>query len=121
MLCTLKVPIHNIKVGPSSIPKASPDHNLHIVIRTICLDHSWLPLLCCCPEAPFVSFAPPPLCRALITPYIHPPLLWSKMTVSKAPSKAFIRILLSKKGSPLTLPILNPMFLQDLLDSSLLK
>src|ERR1700709_585045 len=103
------------------VPKAPPDHYFHILICTICLYHIWLSFLCCCTEAPLVPFAPPSLRRALITPYIHSPFLWSYMTMRKGPGKSFIGILLSKKGSSFAFPIFNAMCLKDLLDCILLK
>jgi hypothetical protein len=107
MLCRLKVPIHNIKVAPPSIPKGSPDHDLHILICTIGLDHSWLPFLRRRAKAPLVSFTPPPLYTTLITLYMHPPLLRALALMFKAPSKSFVGVLLHKKRSSLTLLILN--------------
>ena len=111
MLYALKISIYNIKVGPSSILKAPPDYNLYILAYTICLDYSWLPLLCRYMEALFALFTPPSLIRALITPYMYPPLLWSNMTIYKAPGKSFIGILLGKEWSSFTFPILNAILL----------
>jgi hypothetical protein len=121
MLCTLKVSIHNIKVGPSLVPKGPPDHYFHILICTICLDHVWLPLLCYCTKAPLVPFTPPPLCRALITLYIHLLFLWANVSMCKGLSKPLTRILLSKKRSSFALLVLDTMCLKDPLDCFLLK
>jgi hypothetical protein len=71
MLSRLKISVYDIQIRPSLVLKAPLDHDLHILIRTVGLDHPWLPFLCCRTKAPLVSFTPPPLYRALIGPHDH--------------------------------------------------
>ena len=66
MLLRLKVSVHNIKAGPTVIPKAPPDYNLHILLTIIGLDHIPVLYLISSPKNPFVSFTLPPLYRAFV-------------------------------------------------------
>jgi hypothetical protein len=61
MLYTLKVSVYNIKVRPSIVLKAPLDHDFHVLIRAVGLNHPWLPLLCRRTEALLVLYTPPPL------------------------------------------------------------
>ena len=68
MLLRLKISVHDIEFGTPDILKGSPDHNLHILIRIVGLDHLFVPLFPWCTEHPFWPFTPPPLYRTLVTP-----------------------------------------------------
>jgi hypothetical protein len=109
MLRRLKVPIYDIKTTPPNILKGCLDHNLHVLIRTVGLDHSWLPFLYCRTKALFVSFPPPPLNTTLITPHMHSPLLKALPSMFQALSKSLISVLLRKKRPSLALLVLNAM------------
>jgi hypothetical protein len=85
MFLRLKISVHNIEVGLPSIPKAPLDHNLHILMAVIGLNHVPIPFLVAGTEHPFCLFSPPLLHRTLITPHIHSPLLPPCMPIRYTP------------------------------------
>jgi hypothetical protein len=121
MLQGLKITVHDIERSPPKVPEASPDHNLHVFLAVILLDHASIPDLVSCPEHPLVSFTPPSLYRALITLHIHSPLLFCKALMFEAPGKPLCCVFLCQKGSPSSTPIGDAMSSQDCLDGSLLN
>src|SRR5438552_18996481 len=106
MLCRLKITIHDIKVRSPIIPKAPPDHDLHILTRTIGLDHFWLPFLSWSAEGPLISFILPLLHRALIALHCYALLLWHRMPIFLAPGKPSCCILWGKEWALFAFPIL---------------
>jgi hypothetical protein len=70
MLCRLKIAVYDIKGAPPKVPKASLNHDLHVLLAVVLLNH--LAVLCLVrgPEYPLGSFTPPSLNRTLITPHV---------------------------------------------------
>ena len=97
MLSRLKIAVYNIKVRSPAILKAPSDHNLHILIRFIGLDHTWLLFLCRRAKASLVSFTLPLFYRALITLQDCASFLSRLVSIRQGLSKSFISILLSKE------------------------
>jgi len=85
----LKIPVYDIATTLPKVPKGSPDHNLHVLIHAICLNHGPVPFLCRCTKAPFCPFAPPPLHWILVTLADQSPLLVRPPSMREAPSKTF--------------------------------
>jgi hypothetical protein len=67
MLCRLKITVYNIAIRPPKVPKASPDHNLHILARAISLDYLFIPLLSRYTKALLPPFTLPLLYKTLVT------------------------------------------------------
>jgi hypothetical protein len=112
----LKVAVYNIKRGPPCIPKAAPDHDLHVIFAIVRLYLVPVPQLVRGPEDLFLSFTPPPLYRVLVAPYVYPLFLCSNTFVFEAPCKSFCRIFLCEKWPASSSPIDDTIILQNLLD-----
>ena len=116
MLRRLKITVHDIAIGPPIVPKASPDHDLHILARAVGLNYLLVPLLLWCAKAPFPPFTPPPLYRTLVTPHHQAPLLLCPSFSYEALSKPCYRVSFCKLRASLCSPIAYAMPLEDLLD-----
>ena len=66
MFLGLKISVHDVEVGLPSIPKAPPDHDLHVLVAVVRLNHFLVPLLVACTEAPFWALAATLLYRTLV-------------------------------------------------------
>jgi hypothetical protein len=66
MLQGLKIPVHDIKVGPHKVPKTPPDYNLYVFLAIVGLHYLLIPQLVRCPEDPFIHFTPPPFYRIVV-------------------------------------------------------
>ena len=66
MLLRLEIAVYDIKVGLTIIPKATLDHDLHVLLTIVSLDHISLLYLVRSTEDPFVPFTPPSLYTTLV-------------------------------------------------------
>jgi hypothetical protein len=118
MLCRLKIAVYDIAPTPPKVPKGSPDHDLHILLRVIGLNYLLLPFLCRRTKALLLAFTPPPLHRTLVTPTDQSPLLARPASMCEALSKSFECVSFCEFRTLLCSLIAYAVALKDLLDGS---
>jgi hypothetical protein len=89
MLLGLKIPVYNIKVASSSVPKGSLDYNFYILICIVSLDERRILFLLWSTKDPFSLFTLPLLYRTLVTSHHQSLFLLPPASMYKAPSKPF--------------------------------
>jgi hypothetical protein len=116
MLLRLKVPVHYIKARPPQVAETRPDHNFHILMAVVGLNHLFLLFLGWRTETPLCSFTPPPLYRTLITPYVPAPLLPGYTSMPKAPFEPPSCMSICEERAARSFPISDTMAFKDGLD-----